>query len=571
MCSDEKKVLDTDARSRISVWVMNNMDNPRIAQIGNFSHVKNRNGFTLGDGRTAVSNGVVIDLSNCGLNSGVQASMPPSPMSSMLPTGAPPASYLLPQVGNEMLSIPQTEPMERALGFLSPYFVPHFLLESDPMYNFIRMCKMIEIDDKDFDKIHEGAFIRTFDADNYMLFPHWTPIPTYDHLGVLRMFVLDEGCIFDLKSFKFTDFLPVSQFRFKPDHPGVWFRDPFPESGETIILDTNVPDVVNRTSPANAELIDVKHVAKLDFEIFRSNPTLLVWRPDMDNIQSRNQLAEALHYLSEAKKHDIEASILKYIGTPQEYEILDLHATIRQAWSHGLDIPANLKEKGYSNIPSKQEKNVPRDIPFFWSDGGITLFFGSGDKNLLKRLVAAFCRPSSSSQYAEKVMPNPDRQRTSSAVFPQKKVAILYPENAEHIVFRFIGEMELGIPCINSAIVKMENELQKILYKKGNEIEIVFIIYADEIPDKDLVVILNICEDLHIVTGIFSSVASEKSPSPRDVLNGLTMDYVSQCYLVKTKGDTIITRNTKTRIENIIQFEDDGIVTVSKNDNNKTV
>ncbi|MBP5306533.1 MAG: hypothetical protein J6Y79_00585, partial [Paludibacteraceae bacterium] len=73
-----------------------------------------------------------------------------------------------------------------------------------------------------------------------------------------------------------------------------------------------------------------------------------------------------------------------------------------------------------------------------------------------------------------------------------------------------------------------------------------------------------LCERIQIVTGLFSLVASEKKPSPEDVLKGTVKDLVSQSYLVSADGNSVITKDMDTEITERYTFECDGSVSVTE-------
>ena len=52
---NERIVLEVDAWTRITIYLINHADSPLIAQLGNLSHDAFRGGFISGDGRMVVS------------------------------------------------------------------------------------------------------------------------------------------------------------------------------------------------------------------------------------------------------------------------------------------------------------------------------------------------------------------------------------------------------------------------------------------------------------------------------------------------------------------------------------
>ena len=559
----DRFVLDVDARSRIAVYMANHADSPLIAQLGNLSLDAFRGGFISGDGCMAVSG----DASSIQMLSASHAfyptAIPQSVCTSMVPfqtsmpmtVSAPQAlSYPLPaSQSSNALMLPQ-------IKSLRVHELPDVLEQND----YIFLCNMLGLYKIDFDNYNTGIYIRSFKENNISILPAgWIGLPVRDHLGsFLRMNVLFNGSVFELKVFKYVDRpeLDPDLFLFKPEHSGVWFRDGTPESGVPVILDTDINAVWNRTSPGNAGLIVAGNIAGLDYyKIFPGHPVQLVWRSD--TLQSRNRFAGALSFLAEAKKHGVDVSILKCIDSSPVNEILDLPQVRKQALYYGLDIPVPLRETGYVFIPTAHAEFLPQDIPFFWSKGCSTLFFGSGYKAILKKLLKAFCLVSQDIQDTA-VLSDSEKGNMCCGVFPRKQVGVFYAPSTESRIRKLIGQMELDIPCICSTVIQKEDALETALYR--NEIKVLFVVYAEYISPKDLADVLDLCERIQIVTGLFSLVASEKKPSPEDVLKGTVKDLVSQSYLVSADGDSVIAKDMDTEITERYTFECDGSVSVTE-------
>lgn len=580
-------VLETDARSRIAIYTINHADSPLIAQLGNLSHDAFRGGFISGDGCMAVSRDassiqigpssttslqwsspldMSVELEAARVQIQPIHALPPSmpislPSNSMQPTCRPisvPQEMHFPVPASQSFNAPMFSKFQA----ISPYNLPDVLTRMTGQYDFISLCRKLELDKKDFDKISEGIFVRTID-DTKRLYPWgWNTLPTYDHMGIFdRIFVIFQNAVFELKTFKYVDRPGVHPFLFKPEHPGIWFRDGErgPVPGETIILDADVNAVWNRTSPGNAGLIVAGNIAELDYAVFLGHPVQLVWRSDIP--QSRIQFAVALNFLAEAKKHGIKVSILKCSGFVQTKEIVELPEIIKQARQYGLDIPSALKDTGCVHISTPQEEFIPGDLPFFWSRGGSTLFFSPGYKAILKKLLNAFYRVSPSTQNEGKFI-NSNMTGTRSGIFPKKLVGIFYPASAESRTEKLMRKTDFRIPRISSEILKKEDALETVLFQY--KIEALFIVYADELAVKELIAVLELCESIRIVTGVFSPVAAENEPAPEDVLKGSTMELVAQYYLVTADGDSVIAKDMDTEITERYTFERDGRVSVSE-------
>ena len=201
MCNFEKKwfVLDTDARSRIAIYMINHADNPLIAQLGNLSHDAFRGGFFSGDGCMAVSG----DASCILLPRVLQSPEPPLIGAAMLPS-----SVSLPLDCDLTVSDERISPV-------TPGNMPFVLSNMTDQYDFIFLCRTLGLDKKDFDHLNNGIFIRTFVDDLMERLPGWNWLPIRDHLGCfVRMNVLCQNVVFELKTFKFVDRPGVYSFLF---------------------------------------------------------------------------------------------------------------------------------------------------------------------------------------------------------------------------------------------------------------------------------------------------------------------------------------------------------------------
>lgn len=519
----ERLVLDTDARSRIAIDFTNNVDSRRIAQYGDLTHDTIRGGFIFPDGKTAVSADARYVQFLHGSGYPIQTPMPLSPVP--MPISA----------------IPQVIPF-------SPYDVTKLLLNLDPQYDFIRTCKMLKLNKMDFDTINTGIIIRSIPDDKKMILLNCIPIPTFDHLGSFdRMYALFDCALFELKTFKFWDRPNPYQFLFRPEHSGLWFRDGIPAQGG-IIIDTDILAVYSRTSPANVGLIYAGGIASIDWELLRGRDVLYVWQPG--EFQSSNRLAVALHFLAEAKKHDVCASLLM-----PHRQIADVPAAIVQARRYGLDIPSVLKETGYVQPLAPQEKFIPHDIPTFWAKGSATLFFGPGYRTILEKLLKAFTGTPDTATGGDAH----EQDGTGLFVFPKKQVGIYYPASTGTRIKRLVGKIELSIPCISSAISL--DALETALFQ--NSIQIMIIPYAEKIPSQVLADVLDLCERIGVVVGIFSLAEGRNGSIPEDVLSGTTKELVAQYYLISTDGDAVIARDVTTGTVKRFNFEDDGSVSIA--------
>ena len=453
---------------------------------------------------------------------------------------------------------------EQRICPVTPGDMTYLLSNMTGLNDFISLCRKLGLDKMDFDQFNKGLFIRSFSdeiIEKNLFLPGGILLPIRDHVGSLvRVNVLIQEAVFELKVFKFVVHPLVYGFLFKPEHTGIWFRDGVPASGETIILDTCIQDVWSRISPANAGLIDAGDISEIDWKLFSWHTMQYVWRSD--TLQSRNDLSKALCFLAEARKKGVEGDILKYNSSTLETEVIELPEAIIQARCYGLDIPSALKDSGCVHISAPQDEFIPDDIPFFWSRGGSTLFFSPGYQAILKKLLNAFCRITAGMQNEVTVVSNSKMAGPRSGVFPQKQVGIFYPASAESRTNKLMPKTAHGIPRINSEILKKQDALESALYLY--KIKVLFIVYADELTEKELIAVLELCERIRIVTGVFSPVAAENEPAPEDVLKGSTMELVAQYYLVTADRDSIIAKDMATEITERYTFDRDGQVFVSE-------
>ena len=228
-----------------------------------------------------------------------------------------------------------------SVSWLSPYEIPRLLSYLRRQNDVVYLCRAHGLDLKDFDKVTDGNFIRTF-ADNLTTpFDGWRMFYIYDHNGLfVRANVLFNGSVFELKVFKFTNRRELYPFLFKPEHPGVWFNtsNGLAPSGD-IVLDTRIHNVLNSSLSANAWLNDAGDIAKIIWETFYGHTVFYVWHSNDSNVfQRRNAFAAALHFVSEAKKHGIPVQILDASNN----SLLDLANMFDLAERFNVEPPHNL-------------------------------------------------------------------------------------------------------------------------------------------------------------------------------------------------------------------------------------
>ena len=539
---------ETDAVSRITIYLINRANSKSIGQFGDLTHdpLHVDGGFLSGNGQVRIPG----DASYVGIK----------------PASVQYSDYILdPSIWNCVPS-PRakailTELCERFYQ-VSPDQIPSLLTPLTTQIDFVFQSRAMHLDKLDFDNIH-GTMTRAF-VENVYPIPGWlTPLPILDHDGFfVRMNVFCNGAVFDYKTFKHQNLPGIYSFLFIPKHVGVWFNTPdaLAPAGN-IVLDVSIRDVLNGSSPANAGLIDAGNITSLDWAVFLGHKVFYVWRPN--ELQSCNTFAAALRFVAEAKKHGIEVAInrLSSFTSAAGQRLLELPAIVKQARDYGLEIPANLRFHGYVDCSLPQDIFIPRDIPVFWQNGGCTLFYGPGSTAILKNLLQAFRRIPRDEHVNVSVSHGTDTQDGVSQqyVFPKKKVGLLYPPTATTRINNLVRAAQAAIPRISSGILHEEDALETALVQ--NAIEALFIAYTDELLEKELAAVLDLCGRTGIAVGIFS--AAEVVPSD------IVMEQVSQHFAVNANNANacpVFVKDMKSKEVKKFIFGDDGKVAVVVSD-----
>ena len=538
--------LETDARSRVTIYLINRANSKSICQFGDLTHDPH-GGFISGDGQVRVSDDasyIAFKLASIQDSDYIL-----SPSNSWTWAPAPSATVIPPELCEKINQV-------------SPYQVPTMLTNMTGQNDFVFLSRALRLDKLDFDNIH-GTMTRSRVENVYSVPEGCKPLPIRDHDGVfVRMNGFCNDVVFEYKTFKHQNLPGIYGFYFIPKHAGVWFntQDGLAPTGD-IVLDTRISDILNSRSPANAGLIDAGNIASLDWAVFFGHKVFYVWRPN--ELQSRDKFAAALHFVAEAKKRGVEVVINRFSSftSAAGQRLLDLPAIIKQARAYSLDIPANLKSTGYVDCSIPQDVFIPRDIPVFWQDGGITLFYGPGHKAILSNLLRAFGSHPSDAPDDVLVSQGRDMQDgVDQYVFSKKKVGLLYPPSATSRINKLVKEARSAVPRIPSAILREDRGLETAI--SDYAIEALFIAYADELQEKDLVSILDLCGRIGIVAGSFTAA---EVVSAYDAM----MELVSQRFYVNandTNPDSVFAKDMKSRIEREYIFEGGGTVSVTDSD-----
>jgi len=586
--NEQKKYMrEIDAMSRLAIYIANQANRKSISQCGAlYQNENNDGGFTSSDHaisvlkdahsvifrvqvQPAVTSQIWIDAFHEALASNTRIEPvlggPPSEIQPFYqPT--PESNALVPAFHAANQNAWTFQPMTEIQcdNAIVPHDLPNLLTRMTGQTDYIYLSNSLGLDKKDYDNVKQGILVRCR-ADNDVNLPlrdDWIGLPTYEQDGTfLRMYVLSNECVFELKAFNDTVRRCVIPFCFIPKHSAIWFRAGEPQPGAPIIIDTDVNAVYYGTSLANAGLIDAGDIKKIEWELLRDHKVLYVWRPGGNDRNSRIRFEKALRFLAEAKRHGINASLI----TP-ENERLDIKATIVQARRFKLDIPAVLKETGYVHFLMPQKEFVPDGIPSFWSKGSATLFFGPGYSLIMEKLMRAFSGTFQNEQ-GSTLIPDADQEDgTVHYVFPQKQVGILYPPKAGNRVNKLINRIGLDTPGINSEIDLDDLETAIFQY----EIQAMFIAYAEKIPSQKLADILDLCGRTKVVVGIFSGTEGTKeNPIPEDVLSSETKELVAQSYKVTVDNDDVIGRDATSGTVKRYHFKG-SVVFVSNTNNTNT-
>jgi hypothetical protein len=541
--------LETDARSRVTIYLINRANSKSICQFGDLTHAPH-GGFISGDGQVRVSDDasyIAFKLATIQDSDYIL-----SPSNSWTWAPAPWATVIPPEL------------CER-INQVSPDQIPSLLTELTGQADFVFLSRSLQLDKLDFDHIHgtmTRAFVENTPSVVTSIPKDYKSLPIRDHDGFfVRMNVFCNSAVFEYKIFEHPKF-GICHFLFIPKHPGVWFKNPNSLApNDDIVLDTRISDILNGPSPANAGLIDAGDIAKLDWECFLWHKVFYIWRSNES--QSRNTFASALKFVAEAKKHGIEVVILRFSASfgSDGQKLLKFPAIIKQACAYGIDIPANLKSTGYVDCSIPQDIFISTDIPAFWQNGGTTLFYGPGHIATLRNLLRVFRRIPSDAPDDVPVSQGTDMlDGVDQYVFPKKKVGLLYPPSTSARISNLVRNAKAAIPRISSAIFSDDGKLETTISNHG--IEVLFIAYADELPEKELASVLDLCGRMRIVVGAFTATEVVSASDAE-------MELVSQCFYVNandTNPDSVFAKDMKSRIVKEFVFEGDGTVSVTDSD-----
>jgi len=490
----EQFVRRIDAGSRIILTAINWSDTSRIAQMGDFSHNASAEGFYSWDGK--------------------KMALPPAPQLAKL----------------------TSESLCRQLDASGPntatIFTGQFLdaLGPDPVY----LARSLKLDKRDYDNLRHGKIIRSF-SDNTTPLPYgYEPLPIFDHLGFfLRMDVLYCGAVFTSKCFKFKDRLGEVTFLFKPEHSGVCFGVCQGQNAEIVLT----PDAAEFISSGRtyAWLNNTGDLDELDWEVFCGRRVFYLWHAD--GFQAKNQFSAAMHFAATARKHGVEVQIIRRTVSG-DYN-LALPELVKQAYTYGLRVPAELRNQKHVLAGNNVAEFIPAGIPFFWQNGRCTLFCGNGQKALLFNLYRAIA--------------------WGSHGFRRRNIAFIFPERAKMRTCKLSRKL-LGAPLlIDAGMLQDAGEFETAVYQNG--IEVIFIVFAGDFSRKELTAVWERCEEMQLIIGIFA----EEDDFPESVDEAL----VDQRFLTVGSDVTILAKNTQTKSIEKYSFNGDGTLSTSPGSEDK--
>ena len=141
----------------------------------------------------------------------------------------------------------------------------------------------------------------------------------------------------------------------------------------------------------------------------------------------------------------------------------------------------------------------------------------------------------------------------------RKRSGYFYPPSASTRIINLVRAAQAAIPRISSGILHEEDALETALVQ--NAIEALFIAYTDELPEKELAAVLDLCGRTGIAVGIFS--AAEVVPSD------IVMEQVSQHFAVNannTSACSVFVKDMKSKEVKKYIFGDDGKAAVVVSD-----
>ena len=500
-----------DADSRLSVWGVNHGDSPQIAKLG---LSKTSEGIVSRDGRTVIMTG------SPGLISG--AFITPSEIRQFC--GEVPQFANLPdQLGAYCLTCC------KKLRDIAPPEIIHVFRSMGSDIDIVYAADKMGLNRRDMDKVSGPKLYRSFsDSAPY----HWLTeqafrcIKADGTFSALYGFVWNE--IFELKTFKFSNSPEEYLLPFAPTTSAV--EIPLIFNG-VFSTDALTVKSYNRdlTIPGMGWLLITNGVADLDWtkiEREASNASIL-WTdfPD-DPLLSKNNFAEAFAIVSEARRREIQLSIMKATPTTEcqngwytsEKTILEDFQIKKIAKKYNLYL-----DPVWDDFPSVIccINNGENDIPEFWHWDFYSGFYGKNSFKFMQRLLEHFAK------YAD------------------KNVLVLVPEKAKNLG-RTFGNINKG--KITAATYAALNDEEIFLKKTQSRIDVILIAEVSSVKENFTDDMLKNCLRTDLPIGIFSD---------NDDANPHWSEWTSECNLVRAIDSNIFAIKTM-NTENVKKYDFSG-------------
>lgn len=460
-----------DAQSRLTVWLVNHINSPEIAKIGDFSicdgHMISR------DGKARIS----LDLGLTLRQKLPSASLPMQTFSSLPYRQNYPSLFPLAPEWNG--ANPYNAVYVEKMDSLSPLCLPDLLsILKGSSIDFEYLSYNLHLDKVDFDEI-DGPFGRCFEegpGDDLREIP-FPAFPISDGERFVRTDVWYGGAIFTLKNYKFENQPGVYQFLFKPDHPG-FCSIPCGNGPTTLCLD---PMTVLSNYGVVTLIVPAGNLSSLHWNKL-PQPVQLICRELPSNAAfNRQEVCQVLNIIAAAKQQGVTITAYLAKGTQGDLvqkvnlEPIVLIDLLKKAKRYELTIPEILKRDEWQFDFDAFEFS-PR-LPYFWSRGGITLFHGKMAETLAAPLLS-YLRGS-------------NQQKTEN-------VALLCSYGA-------IGKIKKQFAGINN-LTGLDFRALKSPDEFGEQLEafdLLIIVSTEKLTDTEVSILLDACRVHRVPTALF--------------------------------------------------------------------
>lgn len=462
---NEGFIKTIDAGSRLSVWGVNHGDSPQIAKLG---LSKTSEGIVSRDGKT------VILTDSPGLTSG--AFITPSEIRQLC-EAVPQFANLPDQLGAYCLTCC------KKLRDIAPPEIIHVFRYMGSDVDIVYAAEKMGLNRRDMDKVSGPKLYRSFsDSAPYYGLTEQTfgCIKADGTFSALYGFVWNE--IFELKTFKFSNSPDEYLLPFAPTTSAVEIP-----SGFNGVFSTDALTVKSYNSDLTIPgmmgwLLITNGVADLDWtkiEREASNASIL-WTdfPD-DPLLSKNNFAEAVAIVTEAKRRDIQLSIMRatamteyqngwYMSKKRNLEDFQIKKIAKK---YNLDL-----DPVWDDFPSEicNGNNEKSDIPKFWHWDFYSGFYGKNTFKFLQKLLEYF------SKHAD------------------KNILVLVPEKAKNLGRRFINKGKTTV-----ATYAALNDEDLFLKKALSRIDAILIVEVSSVKENFTEEMLRTCLRTDLPIGIF--------------------------------------------------------------------